>query len=245
MSVAEFEPLDVPDCLRCLESGSLGRVAVSVGAMPAIFPVIYQVVDDSVAFGATADTRLASATNGVVVAFEVDGVDEEREEGWSVLVVGTARQRRMPTSSALWRPTDGQPSHDVFIPIERISGRRGPISRAVVEAGIVRQRARAAIERSSDLIANSEALVGEARIGRDAMTREIASLREALASRTVISSAVGILMARAEVTSQEAFDTLRRTSQNANRKLRDVAAELVERHEGHIRAARDGDAGQL
>lgn len=52
-------------------------------------------------------------------------------------------------------------------------------------------------------------------------------LREALGTRAVIEQAKGILMVRAKVDEDEAFALLRRTSQQQNRKLRDVAAAVV------------------
>jgi GAF domain-containing protein len=59
-------------------------------------------------------------------------------------------------------------------------------------------------------------------------TRDLAGqLREAMASRAVIEQAKGVLMAREGLDAEAAFELLRRSSQHANRKLRDVAAELV------------------
>lgn len=55
-----------------------------------------------------------------------------------------------------------------------------------------------------------------------------ATLRRALETRTVIGQAQGILMARQGTTPDEAFDVLRRASQRTNRKLREVAAEIVD-----------------
>lgn len=52
-------------------------------------------------------------------------------------------------------------------------------------------------------------------------------LQEALMTRELIGQAKGILMARQDVTSEAAFDILRRASQRSNRKLRDIAAEIV------------------
>jgi GAF domain-containing protein len=52
-------------------------------------------------------------------------------------------------------------------------------------------------------------------------------LEEALTSRDLIGQAKGILMARETITADEAFDVLRRASQRSNRKLRDIAEELV------------------
>jgi GAF domain-containing protein len=55
-------------------------------------------------------------------------------------------------------------------------------------------------------------------------------LRQALDSRDAIGQAKGILMARRGVSAEEAFDILRRTSQDLNIRLRDLAATLAERH---------------
>jgi len=56
-------------------------------------------------------------------------------------------------------------------------------------------------------------------------------LRQALASREIIGEAKGIIMERQSCTRDEAFDILRRASQRENRKLRDMAEDLVLRVE--------------
>lgn len=56
-------------------------------------------------------------------------------------------------------------------------------------------------------------------------------LRNAVASREIIGAAKGILMESQSCTRDEAFDILRRASQRENRKLRDLAEELVLRVE--------------
>jgi GAF domain-containing protein len=56
-------------------------------------------------------------------------------------------------------------------------------------------------------------------------------LQEALSTREVIGKAQGILMVRRGATSEGAFDMLRRASQRSNRKLREIAGEIVEREE--------------
>ena len=52
-------------------------------------------------------------------------------------------------------------------------------------------------------------------------------LRDALASRDIIGQAKGILMERSDLTADEAFDEMRSESQSKNRKLRDIAEEIV------------------
>lgn len=57
-------------------------------------------------------------------------------------------------------------------------------------------------------------------------------LVEALHSRSVIDQALGILMVEQKCDARTAFDLLRRRSQSANVKLRDLAAEVVVRASG-------------
>jgi len=52
-------------------------------------------------------------------------------------------------------------------------------------------------------------------------------LREALVSRSVIDQAMGIIMAQQRCTDSAAFAILRKASQNRNRKLRDIATDIV------------------
>jgi len=54
------------------------------------------------------------------------------------------------------------------------------------------------------------------------------NMRLAMESRAVIEQAKGVLMAQRGVDSQNAFDMLREASQRYNRKLRDIAAGIVE-----------------
>lgn len=71
------------------------------------------------------------------------------------------------------------------------------------------------------------------------VTRLNEQLRQALASREIIGEAKGIIMERQSCTRDEAFNILRRASQRENRKLRDLAEELVLRVE-----TRGGEAEQ-
>jgi GAF domain-containing protein len=62
----------------------------------------------------------------------------------------------------------------------------------------------------------------------DSAYRLTQQLQEALTSRAVIDQAKGILMGQRGVGVDEAFTILRTTSQRENRKLRDIAQELVD-----------------
>jgi transcriptional regulator with GAF, ATPase, and Fis domain len=61
-----------------------------------------------------------------------------------------------------------------------------------------------------------------------ASARSDAQLQQAIASRQEIGEALGIVMERRKITEQEAFDLLRRESQDRNVKLRDLARRLTE-----------------
>jgi hypothetical protein len=65
--------------------------------------------------------------------------------------------------------------------------------------------------------------------GRTAAELRETQLLEALESRDVIGQAKGVLMERRGLSADEAFDVLRRTSQDLNVKLREVALTLVTR----------------
>jgi GAF domain-containing protein len=52
-------------------------------------------------------------------------------------------------------------------------------------------------------------------------------LAEAMVSSSVIDQAIGILMAQQRCSAPDAFALLRQASQNRNRKLRDIAADMV------------------
>ena len=64
-------------------------------------------------------------------------------------------------------------------------------------------------------------------------SRTIDDLQAAMAGRSTIDQALGVLMAQNRCTREEAFGILRRASQNRNVKLRDVAAAIIARYTGH------------
>ena len=63
--------------------------ALTLGDVPAIFPVNYLYSEDSIWFRTGAGVKLDAAEAGQTIAFEVDDVDHAEKEAWSVLVIGT------------------------------------------------------------------------------------------------------------------------------------------------------------
>jgi uncharacterized protein len=72
-----------------LDSVSLGRLVISIGGEPEIFPVNYVVQDRTVLFRTAEGTKLFVAVTNSKVAFEAD--DHNVAEGWSVIVKGRAQ----------------------------------------------------------------------------------------------------------------------------------------------------------
>jgi hypothetical protein len=64
-------------------------------------------------------------------------------------------------------------------------------------------------------------------------------------SRAVIEQAKGIIMAANRCSPEAAFDILRRASQHQNRKLRDIAEEIVERTQRDLPSALDDGTTSL
>lgn len=117
-------------CLALLESATVGRIGVSIDALPAIFPVFITVVNGVVAFRTVPGTKLAAASAGAIVALEADDVDGVTGDGWSVLVRGIASEvtdeTRIATARHRLRETwiDGAPMHLVEISPDLVTGRR-------------------------------------------------------------------------------------------------------------------------
>ncbi len=82
--------------------------------------------------------------------------------------------------------------------------------------------------REIGLILAAHASVAARAVGeREALEHLGQNLHQALSSRDVIGQAKGILMERLRITPEDAFDALRRSSQELNVKLRQVAERLA------------------
>ena len=80
------------------------------------------------------------------------------------------------------------------------------------------------VERAVVLAAFATVAINAAAHGEDA-----AGLRRGLASNRAIGKAIGMLMVLNDVSDDDAFDILRRTSQDSNVKVADIAVEFIRR----------------
>jgi len=128
--VAEgLEVLTEAECLALAATRAIGRVAVSIAALPAVFPVNYCIRDGDVYFRTAPGTKLDAATREAVVAFQVDDFEAFGHTGWSVLIVGPCAEvpgeelvELEPLRVQPW--AHGDRHHVVRIRGELVSGRR-------------------------------------------------------------------------------------------------------------------------
>lgn len=122
--------LSEAECRALLATAEIGRVVISLGALPAALPVTYRLIGDAIVFRTSDGTKLTAAVDQAVVAFEVDELDPATRSGWSVLIVGTSRVVTDPEELAELAEAGvhswlvEQPKHYVKIDMRQISGRR-------------------------------------------------------------------------------------------------------------------------
>lgn len=130
-NIPRLRALSRPECLALLADASVGRLGLSIEALPVILPVNYLLIRDSIVFRTVHGTKLDAATRHAVVAFEVDQYESDGSAGWSVLVRGVASETtdhqfltearsRGLTSWAL----DGLADHYIRIDTEMVTGRQ-------------------------------------------------------------------------------------------------------------------------
>jgi nitroimidazol reductase NimA-like FMN-containing flavoprotein (pyridoxamine 5'-phosphate oxidase superfamily) len=86
-----LEVLTEQQCVELLSSRDLGRVALTIGHQPEVFPVNYSTDRSIVVFRTARGTRLDRVTEGRI-AFEVDDWDPRAGVGWSVMLKGVAQE---------------------------------------------------------------------------------------------------------------------------------------------------------
>ena len=78
------------ECWQHLVEHTVGRLAYADRDGPMILPLSYVVQDDAIWFRTASYDQLAIHLPGTRAAFEVDHVDLDHHEGWSVVVRGRA-----------------------------------------------------------------------------------------------------------------------------------------------------------
>lgn len=92
------------ECFERLGQVSLGRIAVSIDALPVIIPVHFALTERSVLFRAFNGSKFDAATTGAVVAFQADAEEPLSGEYWSVLLQGITSSAGDVSADAQGRP---------------------------------------------------------------------------------------------------------------------------------------------
>jgi uncharacterized protein len=145
-----LEVLDEDECLRLLRTAVIGRLAFTEEALPAIQPVSFLVDGGRILIPTRFGSKVAAASRGAVVAFEVDEFDPGDHTGWNVTVVGPSRVIADPAEVAglddlgarPWVPAER--SCYIAIPIRLVRGRR-VTRRPELDAGAAAHAAPAAV----------------------------------------------------------------------------------------------------
>ncbi len=126
---ADLVELDRARCLELVGAAGVGRVVFVDVRGPVALPVNYAVVGGDIVFRTQHSTSIALGSEGHHISFEVDHIDDLFEEGWSVLLSGTAQPVEDPgeVESALQaRGARASSEHDNYLRLvpELITGRQ-------------------------------------------------------------------------------------------------------------------------
>lgn len=159
---------------------------------------------------------------GQVESIASGGPSEKALAGTAALSDDLQHERRWGTLPR--RLVDAFGVHSLAVVPVPVAGRAAGVLAAYgAEVG----QATHAVDRLNHFAAVVGAALGSALREGGART-EVSQLREAMASRAVIEQAKGVLLAQRGIDADAAFEVLRRESMVRNRRLRDVATELVE-----------------
>jgi hypothetical protein len=114
--IEELERWASPEeCLAALRVASVGRISLTVGALPIIVPVPFAIDGNAIAMQLRAGSDVLGRVRGAVIAFEAGTFDPPSGEGWTVHAQGVADViESMPP----------RPAHTVMLDPTGLSGYR-------------------------------------------------------------------------------------------------------------------------
>lgn len=118
-------------CWELLRLGLLGRACFSTPMGPRVIPVNYTVHAGDILFRTSPGSLLATYAAGNQLAFEIDQIDEQARQGWSVVALGKAELVvDMDEITGIWVRGDPEPWADgsrnayLRLHVRDVSGRR-------------------------------------------------------------------------------------------------------------------------
>jgi GAF domain-containing protein len=147
------------------------------------------------------------------------------EAGYGPALVATFHQKTVAVPDV--RTSDYLPGYaDLAVEEGVLSMMSVPLSNATQPLGAISMYYRLPQVFTPEIVEHAETFAMHVSVVLGSM-REEAQLRVAVLSKHLIGQAQGILMERYNLSSAQAFGVLRRYSQTANRKLREVAEQVV------------------
>jgi nitroimidazol reductase NimA-like FMN-containing flavoprotein (pyridoxamine 5'-phosphate oxidase superfamily) len=127
-----IEWIERDECLALLAADEIGRLAVTAGGTPLIFPVNYVLDGSAIVFRSAAGFKLNGSRGKA--CFEIDGFDHGTRRGWSVVAVGRleevtrhdGREHSRIASLDVDPWAGGEKEHWLRLVPDRITGRRVP-----------------------------------------------------------------------------------------------------------------------
>jgi nitroimidazol reductase NimA-like FMN-containing flavoprotein (pyridoxamine 5'-phosphate oxidase superfamily) len=125
-----FSEIAPARCVELLQTQTTGRVAWHNADVLEILPVTYVWYEDSVIFRTSPHGPLSELSQPTDVAFEIDELDQQHHQGWSVVVHGQAQGvvrpadvlRLWAVSGVPWAP--GMRNLLIRITPTRVTGRQ-------------------------------------------------------------------------------------------------------------------------
>ena len=125
------ERLGREECLEYLASAKLGRIGLTVRALPAIVPIRFALAGGDVVFRAPSDSELRQRAKDSVVAFQADHHGDDTGIAWTVQAQGLCQEvdhpREIERLQELPLPTwrAGPPGDSwLRLPLQRLTGQR-------------------------------------------------------------------------------------------------------------------------
>lgn len=129
-----MEHFSEAEALDLVATVPVGRIVFSRFALPAVHVVNFKLDGRDVVFRTRKGSMFAAGVADIVVAFEVDRIDEEARTGWTVTFLGRAKlvtdagekERLAQLGIEPWAP--GERNYFIKITTQNVVGRRIPHS---------------------------------------------------------------------------------------------------------------------
>ncbi len=213
----------------------LGRLLLAEHTAPSVLQRIVDLVAQAMPAGSEVSLTLVRGDRPTTAAFTgqlADDLDETQyERGYGPCLDAALGGQLTEIADA--RTEDRWPGYvPALLARGAVSALAAPVPAAHLSAGlnVYARTARAFTDDDRSALAEFAAYAGAALTNMDALqdARELAdNLQKAMEFRAVIEQAKGILIERHKLTAEQAFRLLVESSMHTNRKVRDIADDLV------------------